>query len=104
VRSNANACNLPNTVFFSFSSNVTHVPGSNLLGIFVSDWQCKFWWRFWLVTEEKTKFGFKVLVSLWYTKTFVVLVYLKGFYQNFFIYLFCAMLLGLSTSQINITI
>ncbi len=32
------------------------------LGIFVSNWQCKFWWRFCIVTEEKTKFGFKVLV------------------------------------------
>ncbi len=40
------------------------------------------------MAEEKTKFGFKVLVGLWRAKTFLVLVYPKDFCQNIFFFLF----------------
>jgi hypothetical protein len=101
--SNANAYKLPNPfLFFFFLIVCTHVPGSDLMGIFVADWQCKFWRRFWFVTKEKLNFvlkfwsasGVPTPLQFWYP---------KGSNQNFFLS-FCKMLLGLSDSQINITI
>ncbi len=40
------------------------------------------------MTEEKTKFGFKVLVGLWHTKTFVVLISKRLLPKLVFLFLF----------------
>jgi hypothetical protein len=48
---------------FSLLLYVVFVPVSNLLAIFVPNWQCKFSSKFWFVIEKKTMFGFKVLVG-----------------------------------------